>query len=464
MIEIFKSFDAAAKAKKHLFTTLYNGTVTLSGEAINLMMRQQYDGLCLHELVAEGSWGNVMKRLKSHPQEGLHVVDSLEWLGSKIASPGFAVLADDSNISALELLCVQQNPPRRVLRAYLDAQPKAIKIVTSDNKSPLFLACVAKQRPEILSILAHADPDAILIQDLHGQNPFHVCCENGAPIRILMEAPGLQRTERALLACDQRRNHAPIHFACRRKSRISLDDFGLVFGHTRVESLAINPLQVLCQEFQTNFERCLRTSPIPTTEVSTGDPSPYCSPDRSLKIERFWMWRPMDALLLRRAWNMAFILLGAHRRDMTTFPLLHECLERDSDCSSDMFDYILCLNPHYACQMSEGLLPLHVVCRLATQQSEEQKWVERIRVLVQLYPKATAIPDPDDNLPLEILAGPTVTYRHVGPIFERNVCALARFDLPETLYPYVLSQLVRRKCVNGIFQVLKDTPTLASIH
>ena len=98
-------------------------------------------------------------------------------------------------------------------------------------------------------------------------------------------------------------------------------------------------------------------------------------------------------------------------------------------------------------------------------EARQREWVERIRVLVQLYPKATAIPDPDDNLPLEILARSTVvTYSHVGPVFESNPTALARFDLPETFYPYVLSQLARRKCVNGIFQVLKDTPTLAAIR
>lgn len=430
-------------------------------------MAKEYDGLRLHERVAQGSWEKVLARLKTHPQEALHVVDSIGWLGRRTASK-FALLADDSNISALHLVCAHENPPRQVLRAYLEAQPKAIKILTGDNKSPLLLACHAKLRPEKLAILIQADPDAILGQDIDGRTSLHVCCLNGAPensIRVLIDTAGPERIERALLACDRRSNHAPIHCACNRTSEIRLEDFALVYEHTRVESLALSPLQVLCQEFQTNFQYCLRTSPIPTTAISTGDPSPYCNPDRAIPIQRFWMWRPMDALFLRRAWNMAFTLLGAHGSDMSTYPLLHECLERDPECACDMFDYILCLNPHYAYQIrnDDGLLPLHVICRLAAQNGERH-WAERIRKLVQLYPKAASISDPDGNLPLEILVRPTVTYEHAGPVLETYPSALARFDLPETLYPYALAQLARRQCLNGIFQIIKDTPTLAAIR
>jgi len=428
-------------------------------------MAAQYDGLRLHELVAENAWEKVLVRLNTHPHEALHVVDSLAWLGRRTTSV-LAPLIDDSNITALHLLCAQTNSPRRVLRTYLEVAPTAIKIVTPDNKTCLFLSCLAKHSPEKLSIVATADPDAVMVQDADGRNAFHACCLRGMPdnsLLALMNAVGPVRTQTALLAGDRRNNHAPIHYACTRESQIRLEDFALVFQRTRIESLDINPLQVLCNEYQTNFQSCLRTAPIPTTAVSAGDPSPYCSPDRALSLQRFWMWRPMDALFLRRAWNMAFTLLGAYGSDMSTYPLLHECLERDPACTSEMFDYVLCLNPHYVCQLRDGLLPLHVICRLAAQDGLRH-WAERIRKIVQLYPKAASIPDPDGNFPLQIIVRPTVTYEHAGPVLEACPNALARLDLPETLYPYALSQLVRSESVNAIYQIIRETPTLATIR
>jgi hypothetical protein len=431
-------------------------------------MSEEYDGLRLHELVAKASWEEVLARLKTHPHEALHVVDSIEWLGRPMLVK-FALVADDSNITALHLLCVQANSaPRQVIRAYLKAQPKAIKIFTSDNKSPLWLAVRANASAQKVAILASADPDAILLQDSHGTNVFHLLCYRTSPenvIQALMQVAGAQRTQQALLACDSRDNHAPIHFACSRISQIRLHDFLLVFQQTRIESLALNPLQELCTQYQANFLSCLRTAPIPTTAVSTEEPSPYCSPDRKLAIERFWMWRPTDALFLRRAWNMAFTLLGVTTEsDLSTYPLLHECLERDVACTCDMFDYVLCLNPHYACQIRhDGLLPLHVLCRLAAQDGE-QHWVERIRKLVRLYPKAASIPDPDGLLPLELLISPNITFEHASPVVEAFPSAVSRFDLPETWYPYVLSKLARQDSSNSIFQIIRDTPTLAAIR
>ena len=429
-------------------------------------MTEEYDGLRLHELVAKRSWEEVLIRLKTHPHEALHVVDTLEWL-RRLASYKGTSLADDSNIAALHLLCIDKHPPRRVIRAFLDAQPKAIKVCTSDNKCPLFLLCISKASPEKVSILAKADPDAVLKQDINGMNSFHACCLDGAAentLVALMDAVGPERTQQGLLACDQRHIHAPIHFACARMSQIRLNDFALVFQRTPIESLNVNPLQVLCNEFRNNFQYCLRTSPIPTDAVSTDDPSPYCCPDRHVALERFWMWRPMDALFLRRAWNMAFTLLGASGSDMSIYPLLHECLERDFTCTSNIFDYVLCLNPSYACQIRDGLLPLHVICRLAARDGQDH-WAERIRKVVQLYPKGASIPDVEGVLPLELLLSPAVTFEHVVPVLEAFPSALARLDrLPETLYPYILSKLVMRQSLSVIFQIIRETPTLAAIH
>ena len=99
-----------------------------------------------------------------------------------------------------------------------------------------------------------------------------------------------------------------------------------------------------------------------------------------------------------------------------------------------MFDYALCLNLHYACQTQDGVLPLQVICSLAAQDGERH-WVERIHKLVQLYPKAATIPDPEGNFPLQILVQPSVTHEHARPILEACPSTLAQLDVPETLYP-----------------------------
>jgi hypothetical protein len=169
----------------------------------------------------------------------------------------------------------------------------------------------------------------------------------------------------------------------------------------------------------------------------------------------------MDALFLRRCWNMTFTLLGADDNDMATYPLLHECLERDVACRTDMFIYLLCLNPHYACQLrlSDGTLPLHVIARLAAQDGERH-WVERIQTLARLYPKGASIADQDENLPIELLVGPTVTFDHVAPVLEASTSSLARLDLPESFYPNILFQLTRLESFSTVYQILRDAPTL----
>jgi hypothetical protein len=109
------------------------------------------------------------------------------------------------------------------------------------------------------------------------------------------------------------------------------------------------------------------------------------------------------------------------------------------------------------------MLPLHLICGLAARDGQEH-WAERIRKLVQLYPKGAGIPDVEEILPLEHLVRPTVTFGHVRPVLEAFPSALARLNLPETLYPYVLSKLTMQRSSTAIFQIIRETPTLAAIR
>ena len=425
---------------------------------------EEKDGLRLHELVYKSAWEEVLARLKSHPHEALHVVQrSREWLEHRNLVLDDFLLVTDANVSALHLACFGRNPPPRVLKAFLDVQPRAIKILTASNKSPLYLACLSRARVENISLLAMADPDAILLRDDRGRNVFHLCCAHprlvANTLTALMNAAGLERTESALLSLD-RDGNAPIHLACSRDSGVGKNEFSLIARFsTRIQSPS--PLEAMCTEYREYFQSALSSSPIPTSAVSTDDPTPFCNPQKVLSPDRFWMWRPTDALSLRRCWNMAFSLLGADGNDMATYPLLHECLERDVTCRTDMFNYVLCLNPHYACQLRppDGTLPLHVIARLAGENGDRH-WVERIQMLIRLYPKGAGIPDQDGNSPLELLAWAHATFDHVAPILEASTSSLSRLDLPESLYPNVLSQLVRRESWNTIYQILRGTPTL----
>ena len=426
-------------------------------------MTEQYDGLRLHELAHQSAWAEVLMRLKSHPQEALHVVETEDWLQrQRLASYDSLLLT--GNLTALHLVCTRRNPPLEVIKAYLKAQPSAIKILTFDSKSPLSLACFAGASPEIISYLARAYPDAMMLQDHLGWNVFHIFSRFETPERLLstlIDIAGPERTEKALLMCD-RKGRAPIHFACGNVSRITKDNFALLARSTRMDSLNRLPLKELCTQYRRQFQSALTASPIPSSAISTtDDPSQFCKPKKAVpSVERFWMWRPQDALALRRCWNMAFVLLGADGVDMSTYPLLHECLERDDKGTTEMFEYVLCLNPHYACHLrpSDGTLPLHVLARLAV--NGEEHWIERIRTLVRLYPKGAGIPDQEGRLPLELLAQPTVTWEHVSPVLEAAPQAIAKLDLPENLYPQVLSQLAIHESWDALYQIIRETPTL----
>jgi hypothetical protein len=420
-------------------------------------MTEENDGFRLHELVYKSDWEKVLLRLKSHPHEALHVVQSRDWLARR----NFLF---DTNLSALHLACARRNPPRRVIEAFLEAQPQSTKILTYRNMSPLSLACISRARLENISLLATADPDAVLLQDRKGRNVFHHCCAHiltANTLPVLLNAAGPERTTRALLALD-RDGKAPIHLACSRNSGVSKSEFSMIVRSTRIQSLNERPLEVLCNEYRENFQSILSFGAIRDSAVSTDYPTPFCNPLQILVPERFWMWRPTDALFLRRCWNMAYTLLGADDNDLATYPLLHECLERDVTCRTDMFHYVLCLNPHYACQLrpSDGTLPLHIIARLAAEDGERH-WVERIQILVRLYPKGASIPDQDGNLPLELLTRPTVTFDHVAPVLEASTNSLALLDLPESFYPYILFQLTRIESFTTVYQILRDAPTLA---
>jgi hypothetical protein len=417
-----------------------------------------WEGCELHRLAFERRWEEMEERVRSHPEEALHVINGhLTALITALKTP-------------------PQRPPLNVITTYLEVAPDAASMYTRDGIPPLAFACYAGCDPNIVVALAAAHPDAVLYQNSRGCNVFHHCCQlwilgkwsdsEGTPIEEILSVVEDNVANQALLSLDNL-GRAPIHMACERENRIPDSEFRVLANATRTRDLTLSPIISLNTSHRDLLRAGLNTRNLTRQVISTEDPSPHCNEARSVSVRHLWTWRPQDNIFLWKCLKKARVLLGVEEHESSICTPLHSCIEMDSLCETLFFDCLLRINPFYACQSrsSDGSLPIHLVARHAREASDAilaEKWTERIQTLLSLYPKGMNIQDSEGRLPLELLAQPRgrASWEQVRMLLEMSPSAVSRLEFAEPMYSYLLARLNREQSTDMIFRILCETPTL----
>lgn len=419
----------------------------------------------MHSLAIRSSWNKLLERLETHPDEA-SIQTTAKSDSHDLLLSGFEALEESTKIAAIHILCTRRDVPLSVLEAFVKAQPTSVRLLTSNNNCALHLACYAQQPLEIIQCLAEADPDAILSQEAKSlRNSLHICLVFGRGLRqvipMLIHVGGPERIGHALASKDVS-SKTPLVLACE-SNDVTQSDFALLFQASGKENLERPLIQELSHCYSGRITRVLSSKLAKKSALFKCDPSRYCNPKRALSTAGFMLTSNLnDAYALRACWHKLVVVLGVEdESQLSTFPLLHECIRQDSSCETLFFQMILHMNPHYMCQMdSNGELPIHVAARLATNTKE---WRERIEALVRGYPKGSSIANNAGELPLELLR--QVSWNHMRYLVLYCPLALSKLRLSESLYAEIMAKMgPTGGQLNFIFTILKNTPTLFERH
>jgi hypothetical protein len=414
----------------------------------------------LHKLAYQSNWNELVARLETHPAEASQTVNDSSWIPQGIGIWEDHAIMEATNVAPIHILCTRQGVPLNVIEAYVRVQPTSVYLLTGEKRCPLHLACYSKNSLEIIRFLAQVEPQTILMQEsFYGWNAFHICTHSNVRedvLSMLINVVGPDRTAAALGSKDLK-GRTPIVLACRSQPKITKKYFTLLHQESGLDNLKHTLLEEISRNYGSFLTGALKLKPPPASVVSTENPSHYCNPKRSISVESFWLWRPQDSFTLWECMHKIIVLLGVtNDSQLPTYPLLHECLREDKRCRTVMFDCILSLNPHYVCQVdSNGDLPIHVAARLAENTKE---WKNRLKMLVNCYPKGASIVNDEGKLPLELLR--QVSWGHMSPLIRCCPLALSRLHIHDALYANVLAKLGQTGVSNTVLTILKETPSL----
>jgi len=406
-----------------------------------------------------------MGRLESNPEEGGKTVDETEWFNQDDDSlPEDDLVIEAKQLAPIHILCTRKNLPKEILKKYVDKCPDVFRLLTSDKRSALHLACYSNQSLEVILFIATTDPDSISWQEsFDGWNALHICiyCDTEAGVTSsLLNVAGDQMSEIAL-TCKDKHGRIPLVLAYNVRANITKSDFECIFHASKHLVLKKSPLEELSRNYSSYLSTCLELKPPPKAMISNSAPSLFCNRRKSISVESLYLWRPGDSLNLWRCIHKVMVVLGMNNTKencVSTYPLLHECLMQDPHCRSNIFYCILSLNPHYVCQINTNHdLPLHVAARLA---EDTREWKNRISHLLVAYPRATSIQDGKGKVALEILVERNLNGSLIFPLVRCFPQALSRLSLHTTLYSRILSKLSKKKDFNVVFVILKEIPNL----
>jgi len=104
-------------------------------------------------------------------------VEKMLSLETGLAMPNLSQTCNKCNCSHSALLhASKHDPPLRIVRALLRANPIAIYETDCDKKLPLHLACEYGASPEVIKTLIHANKEAVHKRDQNGMIPLHYVC------------------------------------------------------------------------------------------------------------------------------------------------------------------------------------------------------------------------------------------------------------------------------------------------
>ena len=416
----------------------------------------------LHKFAHHGNWNGFLDRLHTHPEEALLQVSDKPYL--KRSDDDYRaedrLLYEVKGIAPIHLVVTRQNPPVEVIRILIASSPRSTQLLTADIRCALHYAMYTNKSAEIIQILVSADPETVAWRDFWKMNILHTIASFHCPKNVLSIVLQItsSKTMSHAIACQDNQGRAPLVIACELLSDISNSDFLLLFQRSP-KSLVHAALQTLCASHRSLFQVALSKKPVPKKAITNDNPIKFCNPVETISFDHFWLWRPVDHLSVSRALYKSFLLLGGNLDDIATYPLLHACINFDSNSHTLLFPCFLSMNPYYACQLHNQSLPIHLACQLA---QDTDSWKKRLDALLRIYPHGASIQDGNNRLPLEIILqhDPT-SWALVYRVLQYHPAALARVNLPEQYYPILLERLQNTPDgISTIFAILKETPTL----
>ena len=109
-------------------------------------------------------WDKAAKRVRNAPSE------ASVWIVSREADQTLKW-----KYLPLHLVCLQPNPPRTIIKALLDAYPKAVSHRDNDGNLPIHYACTeGVDDKEVLKMLIEIDPNTLLQADSYGRTALQI--------------------------------------------------------------------------------------------------------------------------------------------------------------------------------------------------------------------------------------------------------------------------------------------------
>lgn len=316
----------------------------------------------------------------------------------------------------------------------------------------------------IIEALIRHEPDSTLIQDsTHGRVPLAYACANGASDEIIFQLlHGCARGREAASVLDDDGRSA-LHHACNHS--IGISSGGAVLNismYTSAETirmlLEVDPTLAMLPD---NFG----CSPLKLFWDSHHDV--LCS-----AVDEFGEYEELDEdvlnyldLELSELYWAAKSLLKAFTSQKKNFKMLSSVVSL-VDCPDEFVFLAIKLNRGDARLADErGNLPLHVLAALP------QASVMNVSALISIYPEAVRIADWHGRLPFEVAYSTSRGLWNgvIEVLLEANPGALEQSSLPDSAFPYILSNTLKstvKRCqpsrwgCTTAFEIMKNRPSL----
>ena len=410
------------------------------------------------------------------------MADQTKWKGGDAgAARGYPgdVLLSSRKSTAFHILCTRPDPPMRLVESFLAVAPTVVSVRDGKGRSPLHLACYGRQSLEVVqaiakTVLRQSDEIGSWADNL-GWNVAHILArfgaEQGVVSFLLNEGPIVPNHQMLpLLTAKDQKGRTPVQVACGAIARINKDDFDMLCISSRP---SLRKRSSLLLQLSSEYRECLNMALVnaagrfPKRIVAPSSPSVYCNRQKKVSVSSIWFWRPDDTMRLWSCLHKALTVLGSTHTTAHSFPALHCCLEADRNCETPFVSCLLIIYDEFACQVrsDDRALPLHVSTQLAL---DTDGWYNRIDQLIKSYPEAAAFGDSEGRVPIQLFVTSAVSWRHVEPVLTAWPEGLSRLQLPEAVFPLILSRLTRSRTtvrvedLNSVFVILRHNPSLVN--
>lgn len=139
-------------------------------------------------------WGEVLSRVEAGQSEAL-------------SCNALCCVGCDRGHAPLQFACCC-DPPACVVRALIDANPKALCEKDCQKRKPLHIACEYAASPQVIKLLVEGNPAALIEKDSSGKLPIHHLLESFWK-RCVKNLTEQEASERVLQCVDELLKYNP---------------------------------------------------------------------------------------------------------------------------------------------------------------------------------------------------------------------------------------------------------------